>query len=125
MKKKLAIILVVVAALLFGGIVFYNAHHPPITATVSIAQPAPFEQKDVADKPLAVPEKPPLAIVSPKPSFATYVPSPIIKPPAVKPAATDNGIDSPFYIFKPVPGVEYKDIWFKVPQQSLKYIRLN
>lgn len=39
-------------------------------------------------------------------------------------AKNTSDIESPDYIFIPLPGVEYKPIWFRIPQQDLKYIRL-
>ena len=128
-SKTIAAIVLIAACSLFGGYHYYQANHPPVNVTVNIDKPAAFVPQDITAR--ADPVLPPQTAQEPPEQAKVFavvnVPSPIETPPTIKPAAPNpvNDIESSYYVFTPIQGIVYAKIYFKVPQQSLEYIRFK
>lgn len=129
MKKILLFGLIIFIAIVGGSKIHQYLNNNQVSVTIPIETPALVVGKNVADNPIVLPEKTPIKIDIEQPEITppiqTYQKE--VKTASAVTQATKNDsddIESPNYVFKPIPGVEYKNIWFKVPQQDLKYIKL-
>lgn len=129
-KSKIA---VAVVLLLVAAFAFINFQHidPPgsVPPAATVSQPPQMAPAPTPIIPAPLPA-PMIAAQTPqedlgpdKPGGAIMV-SDIPQPQPAARVSLEDDIESPDYVFKPVRGVEYKSIWYRVPQQDLKYIRL-